>query len=208
MCGGSSMYLHAILANYQLTGADINLAQRANWNKLSDSQLQQELLRLKPEQHNLTDLQDRERLVRALEIALAESGATAHSSTVALEPIIMAIQWPREIRRERIKVRLQERLDAGMIEEVKSLHEQGVSWDKLSFFGLEYRFIAQYLQNELNYNDMFQKLHSAIARFAKKQDTWLRKMAREGLTLHPIEGGPEMLSQAEKILQAEAFSKS
>jgi tRNA dimethylallyltransferase len=120
----------------------------------------------------------------------------------------MAIQWPREIRRERIKVRLQERLDAGMIEEVKSLHEQGVSWDKLSFFGLEYRLIAQYLQNELNYNDMFQKLHSAIARFAKKQDTWLRKMAREGLTLHPIEGGPEMLSQAEKILQAEGFSKS
>ena len=95
-----------------------------------------------------------------------------------------------------------------MIDEVAQLHKQGLSWEKLNYFGLEYRFIAQYLQDELSYNDMFQKLHAAIARFAKKQDTWLRKMEREGLLLHSVEGGPAMFSQAKQLLLAQGFKLS
>jgi tRNA dimethylallyltransferase len=92
-----------------------------------------------------------------------------------------------EIKR-RITDRLKKRLDEGMIDEVKNLLDMGISHNKLSFFGLEYKFISQYLRGELNYNDMYQKLNSAIHSFAKRQMTWFRKMEREGININWFDG--------------------
>ena len=207
MCGGSSMYINAILNNYEMKEVTVDEAQRLTWQKKSLSELQQLLTTLKPEQHNQTDLIDRDRLIRALEIATQEQNhSTIDSSYTSINPLVIALEWPREIRSKRIVERLKARFDDGMVEEVKSLHEQGVSWDKLYYFGLEYRLIALFLQDELNYNDMFQKLASAIAKFAKKQDTWLRKMEREGLSIQRLEGGPDLFNRAMAIIQCHQAS--
>lgn len=202
MCGGSSMYINAILNNYEMKEVATDEPLRQDLQSKSMSELQQLLMTLKPEQHNQTDLLERNRLIRALEIASHEqNNSTVDSKYPSIIPLVIALEWPREIRRKRIVERLKARFSEGMIEEVKSLHEQGVSWDKLYYFGLEYRLIALYLQDELNYNDMFQKLASAIAKFAKKQDTWLRKMEREGLSIHRLEGGPDLVNRAKAIIQ-------
>lgn len=189
LCGGSSMYISAVLNQYELQPAPRNDDLHDELANLSLSELQQQLLQAAPNQHNTTDMLDKSRLIRAIEIAKAPDTSENIISHPDLRPLVIALLWEREERRERIKTRLQERLDEGMLDEVMALHRAGVSWEKLDYFGLEYRFIAQYLQNKLSYNDMFQKLNSAIAKFAKKQDTWLRKLEREGLEIHWVDGG-------------------
>ena len=104
-----------------------------------------------------------------------------------IHPLVLGIRWGRQILRERITHRLKERLNSGMIEEVETLHASGISWDKIDFFGLEYRYIGQFLQGKTNYNDMFQKLNSAIHKFAKRQETWFRRMERQGVRIHWID---------------------
>jgi len=199
MCGGSSLYINSILSGYQLTPAPPDSTLHNELEQYSKQQLQSKLLALKPNQHNITDLEDPARLIRAIEIAIAEQ-QTGQPMIAApnLTPLVIAITWPREVRRERIMLRLKQRFEEGMIDEVRSLHDKGVSWQQLEYFGLEYRFIAQHLQDQISYNDLVQKLHSAIVKFAKKQDTWLRKMEREGIKIHWIEGGP---SQTKSVLQ-------
>lgn len=189
LCGGSSMYISAVLNQYELQPAPRNDDLHDELANLSLSELQQQLLQAAPNQHNTTNMLDKSRLIRAIEIAKAPDTSENIISHPDLRPLVIALLWEREERRERIKTRLQERLDEGMLDEVMALHRAGVSWEKLDYFGLEYRFIAQYLQNKLSYNDMFQKLNSAIAKFAKKQDTWLRKLEREGLEIHWVDGG-------------------
>src|SRR5690606_11291373 len=106
-----------------------------------------------------------------------------------INSLVIGVKLSREEIKKRITVRLKKRLDEeGMVDEVKSLMDSGISYDKLIFFGLEYKFIAQYLKGELNKNDMFQKLNSAIHAFAKRQMTWFRKMEREGVVINWIDG--------------------
>ena len=106
-----------------------------------------------------------------------------------IKSLTIGVKLSRDEIKKRITARLKKRLDEeGMIEEVKSLMESGISYDKMIFFGLEYKFIAQYLKGELNKNDMFQKLNSAIHSFAKRQMTWFRKMEREGVVINWIDG--------------------
>ncbi len=106
-----------------------------------------------------------------------------------LNPLTIGVNLPRDEIKKRITIRLKKRLnEEGMIDEVKSLMDSGVSYDKMIFFGLEYKFIAQYLKDELNKNDMFQKLNSAIHSFAKRQMTWFRKMEKEGVKINWIDG--------------------
>ena len=103
-------------------------------------------------------------------------------------PLVIGIRWERSVLRRRITDRLKKRLATGMIEEVKGLYKSGIGWDKLDYFGLEYRYISLYLQGQINYNDMFQKLESQIHQYAKRQETWFRRMERNGIAIHWING--------------------
>lgn len=111
-------------------------------------------------------------------------------------PLIFGVQWPRPVLRARITARLKQRLNDGMIDEVKGLLEQGVSYERLEALGLEYRWVALYLRDEMRYNDFFQRLNSAIHQFAKRQDTWFRKMERAGYRIEWLKGGEDMVDKA------------
>ena len=201
MAGGSALYVDSILKGYRLIEVPENKTLRATLDKLSHEQLTEQLLQLKPNLHNTTDLIERERLVRAIEIALGEQAAKNKKNDFPeFKSIIFAIKWPREVIRERITLRLKQRMEQGLIEEVEQLHAQGVSWETLYFYGLEYRYIAQHLQGQLSKNDCFQKLNSAIHQFSKKQDTWLRRLERNGAKIHWLEGDKDVLAQAMSVI--------
>ncbi len=196
LCGGTGLYLDAILQGYDLVKVEENKGLRQELDPLSLSALQKRLQSLRPEQHNTTDLEDRSRLIRAIEIAVGEELATAKPLELPdLSPRIFGLRWPRELLRKRITQRLRQRLEQGMIEEVEGLHKAGVSWETLDFYGLEYRFVGQYLQGQLNRNDLFQKLNSAIHQFAKRQETWFRRMERKGVVIHWLDGEADPVAE-------------
>lgn len=202
LVGGTGLYLDAALRGYRMVAAPENLELREELSRLDDAELAERLRQLKPRQHNTTDQTERERLVRAIEIATAESATDESAAADSLpapptiNPLIIGVRWDRKIIRDRITLRLRERLKEGMIEEVTSLHAGGVPWDRLEFYGLEYRFVAQHLQGHLNRNDLFQKLNSAIHQFAKRQESWFRRMEKQGMTIHWVEGDADPFSAA------------
>jgi len=183
LVGGTGMYLDAILNRYKLSIAKTNTEERTQLEALTTTELYEELMRLVPQQHNSTDTLDRSRLIRAIEVARSQKSKQATLELPPLKMLTLGIAMPREKTRQRITQRLKARLKEGMLEEVQALYDQGLSWEQLDFYGLEYRFIAQHLKGELSFNDMFQKLNSAIHQFAKQQDKWFRKIERKG---HPI----------------------
>jgi tRNA dimethylallyltransferase len=189
LVGGTGLYLDAVLQGYQFREVPENEELRKSLSNLSMPELQELLKKIKPDLHNTTDLTDSRRLIRAIEIAsFSSSPKPPERKGSDLVPLVFGIKWEREILRQRITRRLKERLNQGMIEEVKKLHETGISFDQLDYYGLEYRFVALYLKGVLNRNDMVQKLNSAIHEFAKRQETWFRRMERNGITIHWVEG--------------------
>lgn len=201
LVGGTGMYLDAVLRGYRMVAVAESPALRQELAELSDEQLRDRLLTLRPQLHNTTDLQERARLVRAIEIAEGEMAAAADLPPLPeMRPVIFGMRWERAELRRRITARLHERLQQGMLEEVAALHKAGVPWETLEFYGLEYRFLARHLQGELNRNDMVQKLTSAIHDFAKRQETWFRRMERQGVAIHWLNGAGEPLSEALAVL--------
>ena len=177
LAGGTGLYLDAVMRGYELVAVRENRALRQELELLSLDALRERLQALRLEQHNTSDLNDRSRLLRAIEIAEGEQQADARPLALPqLTPRVFGLRWPREVLRQRITRRLRERLEHGLVEEVANLHAAGVSWETLDYYGLEYRFVAQHLQGLLNRNDLFQKLNSAIHQFAKRQETWFRRM--------------------------------
>lgn len=196
LVGGTGLYLAAALKGYHLVAAPENPELRSRLMQKSDAELIQILLALKPEQHNTTDIEDRQRLIRAIEIAEAEKQQKHLSPQYpAITPFVIGIHWERNKLRQRITQRLKQRLEAGLIEEVQTLHEAGIAWETLYFYGLEYRYVADYLQGKLNKNDMYQKLNAAIHDFAKKQDTWFRRMQRDGMDIHWLNAEKDLMQQ-------------
>lgn len=202
LCGGSGLYLDAILRGYRLVEVPHNESLRAELATKSDSALIEELWRLKPGQHNSTDLLNRERTVRAIEIARGEleSGTTCEAPP-QLQAVTIGIHWEREELRRRITDRLRERLNNGMIEEVERLHACGIAWDRLDYYGLEYRYVGAYLRGSMDKNDMFQRLNSAIHNFAKRQGNWFRRMERHGVSINWINGDGDQVAQALNIVR-------
>ncbi|MEA3465645.1 MAG: tRNA (adenosine(37)-N6)-dimethylallyltransferase MiaA [Thermodesulfobacteriota bacterium] len=200
LCGGTGMYLDAILRNETMVTAPTNTELRHELAPLSDEELQQYLLKLQPKQHNRSNLDDRERTLRAIEIAVVKINTPPCALIPKLNPLVFGLRWQRSVLRQRINQRLKERLQEGMIEEVEQLHSQGVSWKTLEFYGLEYRFIAQHLQQQINRNDMTQKLASAIHQFAKRQDTWFRRMERHGCNIRWLNAEQQPLQQMMSIV--------
>lgn len=192
LVGGTGMYLDAVLRGYRLLEVPENSRLRQELAALSLENLAYRLKGVNPRLHNTTDLLDRERLTRAIEIA--EFNSVRNPNLVPLpelKPIVFGIKLEKGILHQRITKRLQDRLNQGMIEEVERLHRAGVPFEHLEFYGLEYRFVAKYLKGELNRNDMFQKLNSAIHRFAKRQETWFRRMERQGILIQWVDGNAD-----------------
>jgi tRNA dimethylallyltransferase len=196
------MYLEAAVKGYRLVEAPENPILRRELADLSMPALVERLQKISSRLHNTTDFLEHDRLVRAIEIAEYERDHEPEPLP-ELRPLIFGIRWERETLRRRITARLKERLDQGLIDEVKRLHAEGVPWETLEFYGLEYRFIARLLKGELNRNDMFQKLNSAIHAFAKRQETWFRRMERSGILIHWLDGAGEPFGEAMEILRAE-----
>ncbi len=185
LCGGTGLYLNAVIKNYSLKESPPDKDLQNLLRTLSIEELKEKLFSLNPALHNTTDLLNKERLIRAIEIA----GASDESVTeLNINSLVIGVKLERLIIKERITNRLKLRLDNGMIEEVKRLTDSGLSYDKLNFFGLEYRYIGLYLQRQLSYDEMFEKLNQSIHNFAKRQMTWFRKMEKEGIDIHWIEG--------------------
>lgn len=197
--GGTGLYLDAVLRKYRMVEVPENPALRRELADLSPEDLAERLMAVNPRLHNTTDLLNRERLLRAIEIAEYEQ-THEPEPLPEIRPIVFGVRWERSILRQHITKRLKERLALGMIEEVERLHRQGVPYETLEFYGLEYRFIARHLKGELNRNDLFQKLNSAIHDFAKRQDTWFRRMERQGIEIHWLDGGGKPLHEALEII--------
>lgn len=199
MVGGTGMYLEAVLKGYRLAAVPENPTLRRTLSDLSHEQLIERLKNANPRLHNSTDLLHRDRLIRAIEIA-EHQAPEPEPFMPGLSPLIFGIHWERPVLRQRITERLKVRLDQGMIEEVERLHASGIPFETLDFYGLEYRFIARYLKGELNRNDLFQKLNSAIHDFAKRQWNWFSRMERNGTAIHWLEGAADPLTEALTIL--------
>jgi tRNA dimethylallyltransferase len=196
LVGGTGMYLDAVIRRYQMVEAPENKKLRTQLEEKSHSTLVEDLLRLKPEQHNETDIHDKARTIRALEIALAEQNPANTIAWPDYQTIILGLQFPREQTRARITERLKSRLSNGMIEEVETLKKSGVSDELLNFYGLEYRFVSQYLRGELSHNDMYQKLNSAIHQFAKQQEKWFRNIEKKGGHIHWLDTAGDYVQEA------------
>ncbi|MBI9070893.1 MAG: tRNA (adenosine(37)-N6)-dimethylallyltransferase MiaA [Melioribacteraceae bacterium] len=203
LAGGTGLYIHSLLKKYELSYADFSEKRIAQLNKLKIEELQEKLKRVNPNLHNTTDLLNKERVINAIIIAEDEQNKVLLNRP-DIDAVVIGVKLDREIIKERITKRLKARLENGMIEEAKRLLHEGVSYEKMMFFGLEYKFLGMYLKGELNYNDMFQKLNSSIHKFAKRQMTWFRKMEKEGVEINWIEG-PDF-ETAQKIIDRDFLS--
>ena len=185
LVGGTGLYLSSVLQNYSLHKVNFSKGKLDNLNSLDLSELQSMLFTLNPHLHNITDLLDKERVIKA--VIIAEDDKNNLLEEIKINPLVIGVLPARDIIKRRITERLKIRLQNGMIEEVRNLIDKGISLEKLNFFGLEYKYIGLYLNNKLNFNDMFQKLNSAIHNFAKRQTTWFRKMEKEGVKINWID---------------------
>lgn len=189
LVGGTGLYLESVLTDYDLPAALPDERLRDEMAGKTQAQLQEILLALKPALHNRTDLDDRDRLIRKIEI---ERARQSPSGSIPEKPFVNAgifgIHWERDVLRQRIARRLAKRIDEGMIEEVSRLHLQGLPWERLDSFGLEYRYVAMYLQNKLTLTEMSAKLQIAIGQFAKRQMTWFRRMEKKGVKIEWVSG--------------------
>jgi tRNA dimethylallyltransferase len=200
LCGGSGMYLEAILKGYQLARSENDLDFIASLEEKTDDQLV-EIFKSYKTPHNITDLEERPRLLKAIIVAhsASRSGITGNKDTglnedlqnqsfPKIESTIFGIDYPRGLVKARILTRLQYRLDHGMIGEVEQLLAQGISPDRLMKYGLEYKFVTMFLLGDISRNNLLVELNIAIRQFAKRQMTWFRRMEKQGLNIHWIDG--------------------
>ena len=209
IAGGTGLYLDAILRGYELIPVPEDPALRKELASKTLPELQDMLIALKPDIHNKTDLEQPDRLVHAIEIARyrqehPESAAVHLHNVPPIKPKIYGISFERSILRERIRRRLIARIDAGMIEETEQIHAQGYSWERLESLGLEYRFTAQYLQGKIESKEAYiEQLYRAIGQFAKRQETWFRRMERNGIEIEWIDGNEAAQLTATAITELE-----
>jgi len=198
LCGGTGMYIESVLKGYKLIDVPRNEVLREFLEIKSDKELD-EILQDFKNLHNTTDTSDRDRLLRAIEIQkYYEDHPEIDTTFPKIETLIVGINFDRRVVRARITERLEQRLEEGMVQEVEGLLNKGVTAEELKFYGLEYRFITQYIQEEISYNEMFRRLNTAIHQFAKRQMTWFRRMEKQGFVIHWLDGN---LSHEEKMMQ-------
>ncbi len=198
LCGGTGMYIEAVLKGYKLFDVPPNPSLRESLKNKSLQELEAILTSYKT-LHNKTDVDSVQRAIRAIEIeAFHKQNAPNRNEFDTVNSLIIGLDIERELRRKRITERLHERLDNGMVDEIGALLDSGVKPDDLIYYGLEYKFITQYLIGELTYSEMVSQLEIAIHQFAKRQMTWFRGMERRGLMIHWMDA---TLPMEEKIKQ-------
>ncbi|MFW5645219.1 MAG: tRNA (adenosine(37)-N6)-dimethylallyltransferase MiaA [Bacteroidota bacterium] len=188
LCGGTGLYIEAVLKAYKLINVPHDTELRERLKTKDHDELVERLKSFKT-LHNVTDTENRKRLIRAIEIEeYYVKNPDLHTDYPEINSTILGIKFDRESRRKRITERLLKRLTEGMIEEVEGLLEKGLPEEKLLYYGLEYKFISLYIKGRLSYNEMVSKLNTAIHQFAKRQMTWFRGMERRGFNIHWIDG--------------------
>ncbi|MBN2347545.1 MAG: tRNA (adenosine(37)-N6)-dimethylallyltransferase MiaA [Bacteroidales bacterium] len=201
LCGGSGLYINAAIKGYTLIHVPPNESLRKELEQKTLKELADILASFK-KLHNTTDIDTKKRTIRAIEI---EQYYKDHARPKMVYPeiknCIIGIQYDRDTRRKRITERLHQRLEQGMVEEVQNLIGEGVKPEVLIYYGLEYKYITEYLAGNLDYKDMVNKLTIAIHQFAKRQMTWFRKMEKEGTVIHWLDGLMPMEQKTETVLQ-------
>ncbi len=188
MCGGTGMYLESVILGYRMSDVSQNEDLRKELELLTDDELNARLRSLR-DVHNVTDTTDRKRLIRAIEISSSPVPHPPHHIDLQnTNHKVFGVSLPREEVRRRITSRLKQRLKEGMVEEVKTLLNSGLRPEQLEFYGLEYKYLTQYIVGKINFNEMFQLLNIAIHQFAKRQMTWFRRMEKRGVAIVWIDG--------------------
>ncbi len=206
LCGGTGLYLEAVLKGYALSPVPQNAELRERLEGKSLAELTQMLADLKTQtgsvMHNTTDVDSCQRAIRAIEIETYNiEHTTALRTMPAIDSLIIGVNIEREERRRKITARLKQRLDEGMVEEVRGLLNSGIAADDLIYYGLEYKFITEYIIGKLTYEEMFRQLEIAIHQFAKRQMTWFRGMERRGTTIHWVDASLPMSEKLKEVLQ-------
>jgi len=206
LCGGTGLYIEAVLKGYHLSPVPQNQELRDALEGKSLDELTQMLTALKEKtgsnMHNKTDVDSCQRAIRAIEIETYNlAHPTPKRELPPVESLIIGIDIDRELRREKITRRLKARLDGGMVDEVKALLEEGIPADDLIYYGLEYKFVTEYLTGQSSYDEMFTRLEIAIHQFAKRQMTWFRGMERRGFKINWIDVTLPMEEKVDKIVK-------
>ncbi len=201
LCGGTGMYIESVLKGYRLLKVPVNKSLRDNLERKTMDEMK-DILEGYGDLHNITDISQRKRLVRAIEIAKYYSDHNIEEEEFPeINSLVAGIKFDRNSRRKRISDRLKDRLKGGMIEEVKSLLESGVSAETLIYYGLEYKFITRHIQGVLSYDEMFSQLETSIHRFAKRQMTWFRRMEKNGIEIKWLDGYLPLEKKVEKVME-------
>lgn len=199
-CGGSGMYLEAVLKGYKLIPVPANEDLRNELEKKSTEELTVILKSFK-KLHNTSDIDSRKRLIRAIEIeTFYDKSIDVDDYFPKINSLIIGVKFDRDLRRKKISQRLKQRLDEGMADEVKMILNQGVSPETLIYYGLEYKYLTQYIIGEISFDVMFKRLETAIHQFAKRQMTWFRGMERKGFEIHWLDANASMKEKTERIL--------
>ena len=206
LCGGTGLYIEAVLGGYHLSPVPQNQALRDELEGRSLDELTALLRQLKARSgsamHNTTDVDSPQRAIRAIEI---EQYNLEHPVPLrelpAIDSLIVGVSIDRDLRREKISRRLRARLDEGMVDEVRRLLAEGIAPDDLTYYGLEYRYVTEYVVGRRTYDEMFRQLEIAIHQFAKRQMTWFRGMERRGFTIHWIDATLPTDVKVEQIIE-------
>lgn len=201
LCGGTGMYLESVLKGYRLVPVPEDEALRT---RLADKSLEEltDILKTYKTLHNSTDVDTVKRAIRAIEI---EEYYLQHPveerEFPSINGLIVGVDIDRDLRREKISRRLKQRLDEGMVDEVRRLLDEGIAPENLIYYGLEYKFLTLHVTGQLTFDEMYHQLEIAIHQFAKRQMTWFRGMERRGFTIHWINAADSMESKLEQIQQ-------
>lgn len=202
MCGGSGLYLEAVLKNYKLIQVPINEELRAKLEGKSLYELTELLKTYKSALHNQTDIENEKRAIRAIEI---EEYYLSHPEIDTGMPhicsLVVGVKFDRLSRRKRITTRLKQRLKERMLDEVQRLLDSGLTPEQLTYYGLEYKFMTQYLTGQLTYQEMFDGLNVAIHQFAKRQMTWFRRMEKQGIKIRWLDGYMPLDEKVNRIIE-------
>ena len=200
LCGGTGMYIESVLKGYRLLPVPENPELRASLEGKSLEELTHILEGYK-KLHNSTDVDTCKRAIRAIEIEeYYKHQPPEYREFPSLKSLIVGVDIDRELRREKITRRLKQRLDEGMVDEVRGLLAEGIPAENLIYYGLEYKFLTQYAIGEISYDEMFLQLETAIHQFAKRQMTWFRGMERRGFTIHWLDATLPMEEKTEQII--------
>lgn len=205
LCGGTGLYIEAVLKGYQLSPVPQNAELRKDLEGWSLEALTERLKELKAKtgsaMHNRTDVDSCQRAIRAIEI---ESYNLEHPVPLRemspIDSLLIGVDIDRDSRREKITQRLRQRLETGMLDEVRGLLDGGIPADDLIYYGLEYKYVTEHIIGKISFDEMFVSLETAIHQFAKRQMTWFRGMERRGFTIHWIDSSLPMEVKIETIL--------